>query len=137
MRVLAALTMAIALTAAAQAQQGEPKRVENQVKAEQGKTTRIAVFFNAKADCTSGPLPTIRMTEPPSGGAVAIRQVKMKVTNYKSCLAAEFPAYVALYKPKPEFSGTDVVTLEVKNDQGAVVQIRKINITVPAATQAL
>ena len=137
MRALAALTMAVALTAAAQAQQGEPKRVENQVKAEHGKTTRIAVFFNAKPDCTSGPLPTIRMAEPPTGGAVTIRQGKMKVTNYKSCLAAEFPAYVAFYKPKPDFTGTDAVTLEVKNDQGAVIQIRKINITVPAATQAL
>jgi hypothetical protein len=118
-------------------QPAEPKKIEQQVKAEQGKTTRIAVFFNAKADCSSGPLPTIRLAEPPTGGAVTIRQAKMKVTNYKSCLAAEFPAYVAFYKPKPDFTGTDAVTLEVKNDKGTVIQIRKINITVPAATQAL
>lgn len=121
----------------AQAQQREPRRVDQKVKAEPGKTTRIAVFANVKADCSAGPLPTIRLAEPPAGGTVTIRQAKIRITNYKSCLAAEVPAYVAFYRPKPDFSGTDAVTLEVKNDKGEVVQIRKITITITAGTQAL
>jgi hypothetical protein len=134
---IAFAALAIAVTSPARAQQPEPRRIEQQVKVEPGKTARIAVFVNAKADCSSGPLPTIRMAEPPASGQVTIRSGKVRVTNHKSCLAAEFPAFVAFYKPKPDFSGTDAVTLEVKNEQGAVVQIRKINITITAKTQEL
>ncbi len=132
---LAALAIAIAVPAGAQ--QPEPRRVEQQVKGEPGKTLRIAVFASAKPDCTSGPLPIIRMAEPPTSGQVTIRSGKVRVTNHKTCLAAEFPAFVAFYKPKPDFAGTDAVTLEVKNEQGTIVQIRKINITIVAKSQEL
>ena len=135
--ILAFAALTIAAGGPARAQQPEPRRVEQQVKGEAGKTIRIAVFASAKADCTSGPLPIIRMAEPPASGAVTVRQGKVRVTNHKSCLAAEFPAYVAFYKSKPDFSGTDTVTLEVKNPQGAVVQIRKISITITAKSQEL
>jgi hypothetical protein len=135
--ILALAALAIGAAAPASAQQPEPRRVEQQVKGEPGKTIRIAVFASAKPDCTSGPLPTIRMAEPPASGQVTIRSGKVRVTNHKTCLAAEFPAFVAFYKPKPDFSGTDAVTLEVKNEQGAIVQIRKINITIAAKSQEL
>jgi len=85
-----------------------------------------------RADCTSGPLPTIRLVSPPTSGKVVVKTANVKATNYKACLALEVPAYVAFYKSAPDFLGNDVMTIEVSYPGGRT-EIQKITVNVSAA----
>jgi hypothetical protein len=109
--------------------QGAVQTVERSVKAVPNKDTQIGVYLNVLPDCTSGPLPTIRLVSPPSSGKVVVKTAKAKATNYKACLALEVPAYVAFYKSPPEFVGNDVLTIEVKY-LGGRTEIQKITVNV-------
>ena len=106
--------------------------VERSVKAAPNKDTQIGVYLNVLSDCTSGPLPTIRLVNPPTSGKVVVKTAKVKATNYKACLALEVPAYVAFYKSPPEFLGDDVLTIEVKFPGGRT-EIQKITVNVAGA----
>src|SRR5712692_6322885 len=66
--------------------------VERSVKAAPNKDTQIGVYINVQPDCTSGPLPTIRLATPPTSGKVIVKTGKVKATNYHACLALEVPA---------------------------------------------
>jgi hypothetical protein len=103
--------------------------VERSVKTAPNKDTQIGVYLNVLPDCTSGPLPTIRLAVPPAFGKVVVRTAKVKATNYKACLALEVPAYVAFYKSPPEFLGDDVLTIEVKY-AGGRTEVQKITVNV-------
>jgi len=103
--------------------------VERSVKTLANRDTQIGVYLNVLPDCTSGPLPTIRLVTPPTAGKVIVKSVKAKATNYKACLALEVPAYVAFYKAPPEFLGDDVLTIEVKY-VGGRTEIQKITVKV-------
>ena len=114
---------------AAAAQVPMERTVERSVTAVPNKDTRIGVYLNVLPDCTSGPLPTIRLVSPPTAGKVVVKTAKAKATNYKACLALEVPAYVAFYKSPPEFLGDDVLTIEVKY-AGGRTEIQKITVKV-------
>jgi hypothetical protein len=113
-------------TGAANAQS---KLVERSVKATPNSDVQIGIYVNVLPDCTSGPLPTIRLASPPASGKVVVKTAKVKATNYKACLALEVPAYVAFYKSPPEFLGADVLTIEVKY-AGGRTEIQKITVNV-------
>jgi hypothetical protein len=129
------LAIFVAWTGAASAQ---TQMVERSVKAAPNKDTQIGVYLNVLPDCTSGPLPTIRLAAPPASGKVVVKSANVKATNYKACLALEVPAYVAFYKSPPEFLGDDVLTIEVKY-AGGRTEIQKITVKVvgPGAQQKI
>ncbi len=102
------LTILLFATAA-----GAQNTVERDVKAAPGKEARVAVYTDIKPDCTSGPLPAIRLASPPAHGAVTIKRGTLKVTNYKQCLATEVPVFVAFYRAVDSFDGADEFVLEV------------------------
>ena len=118
--------------ATAQDQPPETQTVERRVKALPNRDTQIGLYVNVKPDCTSGPLPTIRLASPPASGKVVVKSGKVKATNYKSCLALEVPGYVALYKSPPDFLGDDVLMLEIKYPGGRT-EIQKITVNVTGA----
>jgi hypothetical protein len=103
--------------------------VERTVKSAPNKDTRIGLYINVLPDCTSGPLPTIRLVNPPASGKVTVKSAKVKATNYKACLALEVPAYVAFYRSQPDFVGDDAMTIEVKYPGGRT-EIQKITVNV-------
>lgn len=107
----------------------QTQTVERAFKAVPNRDTQIGVYLNVLPDCTSGPLPTIRLATPPLSGKVVVKTAKVKATNYKACLALEVPAYVAFYKSPLEFLGTDVLTIEVKYPGGRT-EFQKITVTV-------
>jgi hypothetical protein len=109
--------------------QSGTQMVERSVKTVPNKDTQIGVYLNVLPDCSSGPLPTIRLATPPASGKVVVKTAKVKATNYKACLALEVPAYVAFYKSPPEFLGHDVLTIEVKY-AGGRTEIQKITVNV-------
>jgi hypothetical protein len=129
-RVFLAFAFAVLMdgTGAVWAQSGI-QMVERSVKTVPNKDTQIGVYLNVLPDCSSGPLPTIRLATPPVSGKVIVKTVKVKATNYKACLALEVPAYVAFYKSPPEFLGDDVLTIEVKY-AGGRTEIQKITVNV-------
>lgn len=137
--VLAAAIAAGAAPAIAQNQAPTGTQVvERTVKAMPNRDTQIGVYLNVRPDCTSGPLPTIRLASPPSSGRVVVKSAKVKATNYKACLALEVPAYVAFYKSRPEFAGNDALTIEVKYPQGRTeIQKITVNVTGPGAQQKI
>ena len=90
---------------------------------------RVGVYVNVKPDCTSGPLPAIRLTSPPHNGKVTVKQAKVTATNYKQCLALEVPGFVAFYRSRADFAGVDVLTLEVKF-AGGRMELQRISVTV-------
>src|SRR5271154_5204596 len=94
------LTAAAVLFASAA---GAQNAVERDVKAAPGKDLRVGVYSDIRPDCTSGPLPAIRLVSPPAHGAVNVKRGMLKVTNYKQCLATEVPAFVAIYRAANNF----------------------------------
>jgi hypothetical protein len=121
----------IALATPSLAQSPVPT-VERLVKALPNKDTQIGLYLNVRADCTSGPLPTIRLVSPPASGKVVVKTAKVKATNFKACLALEVPAYIAFYKSAPDFSGADIMTGEVSYPGGRT-EIQKITVNVSGA----
>jgi hypothetical protein len=107
----------------------DAQTVERTAKGPPAKPIRVGVYLNVQPDCSSGTLPTIRLLNPPANGTVDVKRGKVTATNYKQCLALEVPGYVAFYRSKPDFTGVDIVTLEVKYPNGRT-EVQKISVTV-------
>jgi len=99
--------------------------VERAFKGQAGKAIQIGLYLNIKPDCTSGLLPTIRLSSPPANGKVVVKKANVSATNLKQCLALEVPGLVAFYQSRSDFTGTDNLTLEVKFPGGRT-EIQKI-----------
>jgi len=127
------LTAVIGLGASALAQD---RTVERRAKGPSGANIRIGMYINVKPDCTSGPLPTIRLVGVPENGKVNVKRVNVQATNYRQCLALTVPGYIAFYRSRPGFSGTDLVTLEVKLPDGRT-EVQKITVTVAGADRSI
>ncbi|MGJ4883220.1 hypothetical protein [Bradyrhizobium sp. HKCCYLRH1065] len=139
-----AALLAAATAASAQAQTPAPASgpaqttVERNAKGVAGKPIQVGIYLNVQPDCSSGPLPAIRLVSPPGNGTVTIKRGKVSATNYKQCLALEVPGFIAFYQSKADFAGTDTVTLEVKFPQGRTeVQRIMINVGVGPAGQKI
>ena len=104
-------TMMLSGAGSALAQVPTHRSVESSAKGDPGKPIRLGVYVNVQPDCSSGPLPSIRLVSPPSNGAVQIKRGKVTATNYQKCLALEVPGFVAFYQSKADCAGTDTVTL--------------------------
>lgn len=112
--------------------QSPAQSVERSVRALPNKDTQIGLYVNVRDDCTSGPLPTIRLVSPPASGKVVVKTARAKITNYKACLALEVPAYIAFYKSASDFLGADIMTIEVSYPGGRT-EIQKITVNVSGA----
>jgi len=106
-----------------------PSTVERNAKGVAGRPIQVGIYLNVQPDCSSGPLPSIRLVTVPASGTVTIKRGKVSATNYKQCLALEVPGFIAFYQSKADFAGTDTVTLEVKFPQGRT-ELQRITINV-------
>lgn len=106
-----------------------PTTVERTAKGATAKDIRVGVYLNVQPDCTSGLLPAIRLVGPPTNGTLTVKRGKVSATNYKQCMALEVPGFIAFYRSKADFSGTDVVTIEIKYPQGRT-EVQRITISV-------
>jgi len=107
--------------------------VQRAFKGPSGKNIQIGLYLNVRPDCTAGLLPTIRLSGPPEHGKVMVKKAKVSATNLKQCLALEVPGLVAFYQSRPDFVGTDNLTLEVKFPGGRT-EIQKITVSVGSAS---
>src|SRR5262249_39960942 len=127
--MLLRLISAILLFAATSYVATRAETVEHTAQGEAGKDIQIGVYVNIQPDCASGPLPTIRLVEPPAHGKVTVKKGNFNATNYKQCLALSVPAYVAFYRSEKDFLGNDSVLLEVRYPSGKQ-ELQHIAITV-------
>jgi hypothetical protein len=85
-----------------------------------GKSHRLGVYGNVQKDCTSGPLPTVRVVTPPKHGELNVRSGKLKAGRISRCPKLEATAQGIFYKPNPTYKGADEVSYEVKSASGKV-----------------
>jgi hypothetical protein len=103
--------------------------VERFAKGQPGKDIRIGVYVNIEPDCTSGPLPAVRVISKPTNGAVTIKRGRISGTSYKHCVALEVPGRVALYRSNPGFTGVDIMTIEVRYP-GTRAEMQRVTILI-------
>jgi hypothetical protein len=127
--MLGRLISAVFLVAVNSCVAARAETVERTAQGETAKDIQIGVYVNIQPDCTSGPLPTIRLVEPPAHGKVTVKKGNVNATNYKQCLALSVPAYVAFYRSNKDFLGNDSVILEVRY-LGGKQELQHIVITV-------
>jgi len=97
-----------------------------------GKQERLGVYGNVQKDCTSGPVPTIRVVTPPKSGQLNVRSGKLKAGRITRCPKLEATAQGIFYKANPTFKGTDEVAYEVRSASGKV-ESHTVRITVKEA----
>lgn len=105
---------------------------ERELKTAPGRDLRVGIYTDIRQDCTSGPLPVIRLATPPAHGAVSVKRGTLKATNIKQCLATEAPAFVAFYRAAANFRGSDQFALEISWPDGRK-QLQRFRIDVANA----
>ena len=100
-----------------------------------GKSQRLAVYGNVQKDCTSGPLPTIRVLTPPKHGELNVRSGTLKPGRITRCPTLAAKAQGVFYKANPTYKGADEVSYEVKSASGKV-ESHTVKLTVKEATPA-
>ena len=101
--------------------------VDRNVKGRTGRDIRLIILTNLRPDCTSGPMPTVRLIAAPKNGKVTVRRARLKATNVRQCLAIEVPALIAIYRSAAGFEGADTAILEVRPFEGKP-QLRRFQI---------
>ncbi len=112
-RTRSGTVFAVAMAMCATAGYSQTTSLDREVKADGRREVRVGIYTSMRADCTSGPLPAIRLSVAPEHGTVTVRRATLKATNVKQCLAAELPALIAFYRPKADFANDDRFELEV------------------------
>jgi hypothetical protein len=97
-----------------------------------GKRQRLGAYGNVQKDCTSGPLPAVRVLTPPKHGELEVRSGKLKAGRISRCPSLEPTAQGVFYKANPSYTGTDEVSYEVKSASGKV-ESHTVRITVKDA----
>jgi hypothetical protein len=127
-RSTAALAAGLLMTAPAFAQ----TTVTRSETAAPGKSVRLAIVPNLKKDCTAGPMPEIRVSGAPKNGSLITKVGKIKTPAKYRCPGKEAAVQAIFYQSKDGYTGTDEVTVDVKDSDGNV-QTQNIRITVDAA----
>jgi hypothetical protein len=100
-----------------------------------GKSERLGVYGNVQKDCTSGPLPTIRVLSPPKHGELNVRGGTLKEGRIARCPKLAPKAQGIFYKASPGYKGPDEVSYEVRSASGKI-EAHTVRITVKDASPA-
>ena len=97
-----------------------------------GKSVRLVIVPNLKKDCSTGPMPEIRVNGAPKNGSLITKVGKLKTPAKFRCPNKDAAVQAVFYQSKDGFTGSDEVTVDVKDSDGNV-QTQNIKITVNAA----
>jgi len=97
-----------------------------------GKSVRLVIAPNLKKDCSSGPLPEIKVVTAPKNGSLITKAGKIKTPAKYRCPGKEAAVQAIFYQSNAGYTGEDAVGVEIKNADGEVEK-RDIRITVEAA----
>jgi hypothetical protein len=99
-----------------------------------GSEARIAAMNYLNADCSSGPVPVVRVATPPANGDVRLEKTTVSANHRATaalshCNGKPVDAMGVFYTSKGEFTGVDTIILDVDFRHGAIVRyIFKINV---------
>lgn len=97
----------------------ETVQADRELHAQAGRDAQVGIYVNLRPDCTSGPLPTLRLIVVPAHGTISFKQSSLKASNnFKQCPSIEVPAVVAFYRAAAGYSGTDMLELETSSTDG-------------------
>jgi hypothetical protein len=132
------LTLIISLFAMPAVGFGQSQVIERQYKTKPETNINVGIFTSIHKDCTAAPLPVIRLATPPAHGKVTVKQGRLRTTNFRQCLGADLPAFMATYRSAGDFLGRDVFMIEVIGARGKK-QFQRITVTVmkPGAGQGI
>ena len=90
-----------------------------------GNEARIAAPNNVNADCSSGPVPNLRIVTAPANGAYRFEEtsipVDRKPDNSRAvCNGKPVSAVAVYYSAKPDFTGNDKMVVDVDFKNGTV-----------------
>lgn len=108
---------------------GQTQTIERQFKGKPNIDINVGIFTSIRRDCTAGRLPVIRLIAPPAHGKITVKQGRLRATNFKQCLGADLPAFIAIYRSAHDYIGQDLFTLEVISS-GGKSQFQQITVTV-------
>ncbi|HEX3939663.1 MAG TPA: hypothetical protein VHX43_19355 [Xanthobacteraceae bacterium] len=131
-RCKSAAVLLVMVLASAQLAWAQSSLLDRAVKAAPGQIMRVGIYTDIRPDCTSGPLPAIRLARPPAHGTVSVKRGMLKATNIKQCLAIDVPAFVAFYRAAADFSGADEFELEI-TFTGGRKQIQRFQVSAAGA----
>ena len=100
-----------------------------------GKQARLVIVPNLKKDCSSGPMPEIKVVTPPKSGSLITKAGKLKTPAKYRCPNKEAEVQALFYQSKDGYTGSDTVVVEIKNADGEIEK-RDIRITVDKADKA-
>jgi len=101
-------------------------KIERQITGPPDTNIGAEVFTAIKEDCTTGPLPVVRLLTPPAHGNVTMMQASVKATN--KCAGGDFPAFATIYRSTKDFIGQDDFSLEAKI--GSATEIIQFTVTI-------
>jgi hypothetical protein len=131
MRRLSFALMSFLLLAPPAAVLAQTSAVERHYKGKPATDINVGIFASMHRNCTAAPLPIVRLAVPPAHGRVTVKQVRLRATNIKDCLATELPAFVAIYRSARDYIGQDLFTLEVITNGKS--QFQRITVSVMGA----
>jgi hypothetical protein len=130
------LAMPAAGVSAALAQAPSPGMNYTSFDANSVKAVQLGYYGFARRDCSAGPLPAIRVVEPPKSGTLTIRRGLLTTNRVAGCPALKVPAQVAFYRARAGASGTDHIVYVVSNADG-LANAYDVTINIRAAPGAL
>lgn len=137
MNRLIASVMVLALLGGAGAASAQTTRTAT---IQPGKPVRLAVVTAFRKDCSLGEVGSIRVVTPPKNGSIVVRGGKLTTPAGFRCPSKETQVQALFYEPNKNFQGTDELSYETKDPDGATqTVIIKINVTAkpaPAAPKA-
>jgi hypothetical protein len=88
-----------------------------------GVESRIAAMNYVNSDCSSGPLPEVRVVTPPASGELRMEPIKLAVSRNQSnsrahCNGTIVDAVAVFYKSKEKYVGIDKLVLDVDFKSG-------------------
>lgn len=116
--------------------QASPGMNYTSFEATSAKAVQLGYYGFARKDCEAGPLPAIRVVEPPKSGTLTIRRGILTTNRLAGCPALRVPAQVAFYTARAGASGTDHIVYVVSNADG-VANAYDVMITIRRPTGAL
>jgi hypothetical protein len=90
-----------------------------------GNEARIAAPNWVNTDCTSGPVPDLRIATPPANGELRQEEITMPIDRPKgnsraACNGKPVKAMAVYYKSKPGYTGADSVVIDMDFKTGVV-----------------
>jgi hypothetical protein len=91
--------------------------------AKSGEEIQVAALGSLnKQTCVGNARPSVKLSQPPAHGFVRMADATMKTNRFPNCPAAEIAVKVVFYKSQPDYTGTDLIVLDVSFPSGSPSQ---------------